>query len=714
MADIRASFFAECDELLEALHDALTLMEDGDGDGATVDSLFRAVHSIKGGAGAFGLDALTGFAHHFEAALDHLRCGELAMSADVLTLFFEAADLLQDHVHAAREGATLDKPAAHVLAALEGLAGGSQPEGETAAFTPIALALVLDESPADRVEPVPERGRDDETGPRCWSIRLQPTAALYASGNETLLVLRALCALGEASVACEVPPDLSIADADAENPRLAWQITLEGEIDRAEIDEVFDFIADVCAIHVTERPAGFRSKAGPSAMRPREDADQAPGGGGRLLEAVSAAGDDAGPQSPPDREAADGPPVWASPLQNEPATTIRVDLQKIDDLVNLVGELVINQAMLSQSVALAGIDCADVTAGLDAFLSLTRDIQDKVMSARAQLVKPLFQRMSRVVREASVLLGKEVRLKTEGGATEVDRTVIERLAEPLTHMIRNSVDHGIETPEQRLAAGKPREGQITLSAAHRAGRFVVEVADDGAGIDRQRVLDRARSRGLIPRDATPGDAEIDGLLFLPGFSTAGEVSAVSGRGVGMDVVKRAIEALGGRVSIDSERGIGTRFALSLPLTLAVLDGMVVQVAGQTLVIPLAAIIETASLASLAIRRIGDRVELLQMRGGLVPVLDLGVELGFRPPGAMNRDGIVLLTVTANGDRAALIVDAVKEQRQVVIKGLDPALGRIPGVAAATILGDGRIALIIDPADLSRRRHGPDAHLRKTG
>ena len=376
--------------------------------------------------------------------------------------------------------------------------------------------------------------------------------------------------------------------------------------------------------------------------------------------------------------------------------------------------MVINQAMLSQSVALAGIDCANVAAGLDDFLSLTRDIQDKVMSARAQPVKPLFQRMARVVREASLLLGKEVRLNTEGGATEVDRTVIERLAEPLTHMIRNSVDHGIESPEQRLAAGKPGEGQITLSAAHRGGRFVIEVADDGAGIDRKRVLERARSRGLVAADATPGEAEIDALLFLPGFSTAGEASALSGRGVGMDVVKRAIDALGGRLSIASERGTGTRFAISLPLTLAVLDGMVIEVAGQTLVIPLAAIIETASLASRSVLPIGNKAEVLQMRGELVPVVDLGVQLGFRPPDEVNRKGIVLLAAQASGDRVALIVDAVKEQRQVVIKGLGPAIGRIPGIAAATILGDGRVALIVDPADLSRRHRVPEAHLQMTG
>uniref|UniRef100_UPI003F6F955F chemotaxis protein CheA n=1 Tax=Thioclava electrotropha TaxID=1549850 RepID=UPI003F6F955F len=284
---------------------------------------------------------------------------------------------------------------------------------------------------------------------------------------------------------------------------------------------------------------------------------------------------------------------------------MRVDIERIDRLVNLVGELVINQAMLAQSVAEAGLPPnSAVNTGLEAFMMLTRDIQDSVMMIRAQPVKPLFQRMARIVREASSAIGKDVRLKTEGETTEVDKTVIERLADPLTHMIRNAVDHGLESPDMREAIGKPREGIVTLSAHHRSGRVVIEVSDDGGGIDRKKVFEKAIEKGLVTPDAQLSDNEIDNLLFLPGFSTADQVSALSGRGVGMDVVKSSIQSLGGRISITSEPGKGSCFSISLPLTLAVLDGMVVNVAGETLVVPLSSILETATLTSEDIRALG--------------------------------------------------------------------------------------------------------------
>ncbi|MBD3805053.1 MAG: chemotaxis protein CheA, partial [Thioclava sp.] len=384
----------------------------------------------------------------------------------------------------------------------------------------------------------------------------------------------------------------------------------------------------------------------------------------------------------------------------DPGATVRVDLERIDRLVNLVGELVINQAMLAQSVTEAGLPPnSPVMTGLEAFMMLTRDIQDSVMMIRAQPVKPLFQRMARIVREASSAVGKEVKLRTEGEATEVDKTVIERLADPLTHMIRNAVDHGLEPTETRVAAGKPREGVITLCAQHRSGRVVIEVTDDGGGINRKKVFAKAVEKGLVPADSHLSDSEIDNLLFLPGFSTADQVSALSGRGVGMDVVKSSIQALGGRIAITSEPGKGTCFSISLPLTLAVLDGMVVNVANETLVVPLSSILETATLTSEDIRVLGPETHVIHLRGAFVPLYDLGAELGYRAPKSNYEGGIVLLTAQENGERSALVVDAILEQRQVVIKGLQQSYGHIPGVAAATILGDGQIALILDPADL---------------
>ena len=321
------------------------------------------------------------------------------------------------------------------------------------------------------------------------------------------------------------------------------------------------------------------------------------------------------------------------------------------------------------------------------------------MMIRAQPVKSLFQRMSRIVREASAAVGKVVRLHTSGEGTEVDKTVIERLADPLTHMIRNAVDHGLETRETRVAAGKDPQGRVKLTAAHRSGRVVIEISDDGAGINRPKVQQLAVDKGLIPADANLSDSEIDNLLFLPGFSTASVVSDLSGRGVGMDVVRTSIQALGGRITTTSEPGKGTTFSISLPLTLAVLDGMVVKVAGETLVLPLNLVIETLTLEGKDVQMVRPGHHVIQVRSGFVPLFDLGRALGYRGP-IENFDGsVVLLIAQEDESHAALLIDNILDQRQVVIKGLDDSFHRAPGIAAATILGDGQIALILDPSDV---------------
>ncbi len=379
---------------------------------------------------------------------------------------------------------------------------------------------------------------------------------------------------------------------------------------------------------------------------------------------------------------------------------VRVDLDRIERLVNLVGELVINQAMLSQSLEQSGLSPhSDAMSGLEEFQRLTRDIQDSVMMIRAQPVKSLFQRMSRIVREASAAVGKDVRLNVIGEGTEVDKTVIERLADPLTHMIRNAVDHGLETPEKRIAAGKPPQGQINLSAAHRSGRVVIEVSDDGAGINRPRVLQIAIDKGLIPPDSALSDTEIDNLLFLPGFSTAAVVSDLSGRGVGMDVVRTAIQALGGRITITSNPGEGSTFSISLPLTLAVLDGMVIKVAGETLVLPLNLVVETLTLVNKDVQMVRPGNQVIEVRSGFVPLFDLGAALGYRAPLESFDGAVVLLIAQEDESCTALLIDNILDQRQVVIKGLDDSFYRAPGIAAATILGDGQIALILDPSDI---------------
>ena len=376
----------------------------------------------------------------------------------------------------------------------------------------------------------------------------------------------------------------------------------------------------------------------------------------------------------------------------------------------MVGELVIQQAMLAQRVTESGLArSSGVSVGLEDLELLTREIQDSVMAIRAQPVRSVFQRMPRLVREVAGLTGKRVRLVTEGEATEVDKTVVERLAEPITHMLRNAIDHGLETPEERTAAGKPAEGTVRLAALHRSGRIVIEITDDGRGINRQRVRGIAVDKGLIPDDAVLSDDEIDNLIFLPGFSTADAVSDISGRGVGMDVVKRSVQSLGGRISISSSPGKGSTFTLSLPLTLAVLDGMVVGAAGQTLVAPLSAIVESLTPRGEDVHYVGGHDAVIRFREAFVPLVDVARTMGFRdsptPPG----QGVAVVVETESGARAALMVDAIHGQRQVVIKSLETNYQQVEGVAAATILGDGRVALILDiDALVSNARRRPAA------
>ncbi len=723
MIEIRASFFVECEELLESLQDGLQIMDDGVADDETINVVFRAVHSIKGGAGAFGLEELVRFAHQFESVLDGVRSGNIDADRSAISVFFQSGDILADLVRAARDDTPQDYTSTQaVLTSLETILGHSaadEPEEVIDDFQPMSLALDLglDDTGLTDAGPPDTRLANDTDTPVFedgYTIRFVPDSSLYASGNEPLHLLRLLREMGDIQVMCDTTSIPALADIDEEKSYLSWTIHLTTDEEEDAVREVFDFVADLCSLTITSPQAGNDdTPPSPPDFPPLDDASptlpplctvdsQTTTGVKTTNEQPTAAPAATLPSVPANQD----PPTPVKSAPAKPRPTVRVDLERIDRLVNLVGELVINQAMISQSVAEADLlSNTAVAEGLDEFMQLTRDIQDSVMMIRAQPVKSLFQRMSRIIRESSSMIGKTVRLKTEGDETEVDKTVIERLADPLTHMIRNAVDHGVETPVDRLAAGKPEEGIVTLSAGHRSGRVIIEVSDDGAGINRPRVLQIALEKGLVQESAQLSDAEIDNLLFMPGFSTASEVSDLSGRGVGMDVVKSAILALGGRVTIQSEPGGGTTFTISLPLTLAVLDGMVIDVAQQTLVVPLNTITETLTLTENDIRPLGPETSVIKVRDTFVPLLDLGAELGYRTPMDSYIGAIVLLIAQEDGTHAALVVDAIQDQRQVVIKGLQDTFGRVPGVAAATILGDGKIALILDPLDAIANANG---------
>ena len=672
MQAIRDTFFQECEEQLGELETGLLAMQDGSADDETVNAVFRAVHSIKGGAGAFKLDRLVKFAHAFETTLDRLRNNQLQPAPAVMKTMLRSADVLADLVTSSREnGAFDDARSNELIAELSGL-NDDQPaaaEGEDNPFAalgwePVALTVAPEVSD--------------------YHIAFRPKSELYAKGNETTRLLRELERLGSLTVQCEVAEIPLLSHLEPEQSYLSWRAVLRSDQDLATVQAVFEFVDGDCQLDI-ESIEPMAPEAEPAAFEASPEPAPASTGEPRAL----AAGE---PKAAESRPAKPEAAAAANAAQN----TIRVDLDRVDRLINLVGELVINQAMLTQRVLEAGaVKNASIATGLDDLEHLTRDIQESVMAIRAQPVRPLFQRMSRIVREIADATGKNVRLKTEGEGAEVDRNVIERLADPLTHMIRNAVDHGLERPDARIAAGKPAQGEVRLSAAHKSGRVVIEIADDGRGIDRPKVKAIAVKKGLIPPDAPLSDTEIDNLLFLPGFSTAETISNISGRGVGMDVVKRSIQALGGRISITTRPGFGSTFSMSLPLTLAVLDGMVVKVADQTLVVPLNAILETMKPKGDEVHGLGPDSQVIRIRDGFTPLIDVGYALGFRPHRADPMSGVTILIETEGGVRSALMVDAIQDQRQVVIKSLEANYGHVEGIAAATILGDGRIALILD-------------------
>ena len=708
MAAIKQTFFQECEEQLAELENGLLAIERQEGDHETINAVFRAVHSIKGGAGAFGLDDLVRFAHTFETTLDLMRSSELEITPGLVKLMLRAAAGVAYRGRCSRAGADLHRARSAPLTGERARAASGEAAAPAFEAPAPAAPAVADEPAPDENGFVPIRfSLDDLIGGPAFSaeetpadapltVRFRPKPELYAKANDAVVLLREIRRLGEAKIACDTSEIPMLTELDPEGAYLSWTVELDPAIEEASVREIFEFVVFDCDLDIGTAPepvsATILTLPEPVAVVVEAAFAPAPVQQAETATVIQLA---------PDREMTPTESlIKAGQTQQAAAasqqTTIRVDLDRVDRLIDLVGELVINQSMLAQRVTEAGIArLSEVAVGLDDLEHLTREIQDSVMAIRAQPVRPIFQRMSRVVREVADMTGKSVRLVTEGEGCEVDKTVIERLADPLTHMIRNAIDHGLERPEERVAAGKAEQGIVRMTAAHRSGRVIIEVSDDGAGINRARVKELAVKKGLIEATAQLSDSEIDDLIFHPGFSTASSISDVSGRGVGMDVVKRSIQALGGRISITSRPGRGTVFTLSLPLTLAVLDGMVVTVSGQTLVVPLTAIVETLQPKKQDVHGLGDTSRVIAIRGSFVPLIDIGRELGYRQEEADPLNSVAIMVESENRSQSALLVDGIIGQQQVVIKSLETNYGHVFGVAAATILGDGRVAVILD-------------------
>ncbi|HLO77979.1 MAG TPA: chemotaxis protein CheA [Magnetospirillum sp.] len=694
LSQFKATYFEECAELLASAEEILSRIHDGSGTVEDLNAVFRCVHSIKGGAGAFAFDELVHFAHVFETTMDALRSGRADLSTHVADLLVRGNDVLGDFVRAAQEGVAL--PADHGADVLAQMA--AIPDGNAPATTKPATATAAPKPAAE--PPAPE-----DNGFKTYSISFLPTLAMLRTGNDPLLMIRELAALGDLDVKVDrskLPP---LTEMDPQASYLSWTFTLITDRDKSSIADVFEFVeGDTATITITELQPEvegdgwglFATAPAAAEAAPAPTGGAVEGDGWGLFEPLPAANTAAAAPQPakavptpaPTQAAAAGGPVHTA--------SIRVDLDKVDRLVNMVGELVITQAMLGQQASGFSVEShPELIQGLQELSHHTRELQESVMAIRAQPVKALFSKAPRLVRDLSTKLGKQARLVMSGENTEVDKTVIEQLSDPLTHLIRNALDHGLETPEERIAVGKPAEGTIHLGAEHRSGRIVIEITDDGRGIDRKRVLEKAIEKGLVERGQSLSDEQIDMLIFAPGFSTASAVSDVSGRGVGMDVVRKNIQDVGGRVVVQSTPGAGSRFILSLPLTLAVMDGMLVAIGGHRYVLPLTNIVESLRPAAHQARTLVDVGDVLTLRGEYIRLIPLHSLFGIHNAITDPTRGLVVVVETEGGDRVGLLVDELLGQQQVVIKSLDANFRPVEGISAATILGDGRVALILD-------------------
>ncbi len=593
-------FFDETAEHLSNMESMLLAIDPATASADDLNAVFRAAHSMKGGAGTFGFTDMTDVTHVLETLLDRVRKNEMALTGEMVDAFLQAGDVVKMQLEAHRNGAELaDKaPAVEVCARLKQLTEG----GGAPAVAPTAAAA---------------------------------------------------------------PPPAAAAD------------------------DGFGFFDDAAGVPQTAADAGdgfFGDPPAPPAVEAAADLPRSPGRRATDDPAVAVA---ASGRRPGDKVA-----VSAQAEQS----SIRVSVEKVDTLINLVGELVITQAMLAQNASnLDPVIYEKLLNGMAQFERNTRDLQESVMSIRMMPISFVFSRYPRVVRDLASKLNKQVELKTEGEGTELDKGVIEKLADPLTHLVRNSLDHGVESPEVRVAAGKPAKGTITLRAFHRGGNIMVEVIDDGAGLSRERLLAKARERGMNVSDAM-SDQEVYQLIFEAGFSTAAQVTDVSGRGVGMDVVRRNIREMGGNVEISSKLGEGTRIAIRLPLTLAILDGMSVGVGSEVFIIPLTYITESLQPAPDHIKTIAGQGCVVQVRGEFLPVVALHEVFNVKPKVTEFHKGIMVM-LESEGTKTALFVDELLGQHQVVIKSLESNYRRVQGVSGATIMGDGRVALILDVAGL---------------
>ncbi|MFQ5470048.1 MAG: chemotaxis protein CheA [Gammaproteobacteria bacterium] len=655
ITQFHATFFEESFEGLEIMETSLLALEVGSVDENEINCIFRAAHSIKGGSATFGFTAVAEFTHAVETLLDEMRNGHRNATQEIIQILLNSVDVLRELLTATRDGTDIDSnTVAEVQNKIEAILkeNGNDASAPQTAAEPTATAA-------------------GKNGLVEWKISFRPHAHLMLNGNDPERIISELATLGDCQVVADKTKVPSFKELNPEECYLAWDITLHTDVAENEISEIFEWVEDDCDLEITAtnipKPEIINEQKAPEAI----SSEKAP---------------------------AAAKPRAQKPSLAPESSSIRVSIDKVDALINMVGELVITQSMIGQ------LDCdyEDFDAsrmeklrdGLTLLERNTRELQESVMRIRMLPISFVFNRFPRMVHDLSIKLEKNIELKISGEQTELDKTVMEKIGDPLVHLIRNSLDHGIEKPDVRASKDKPETGTINLNAYHQGGNIVIEIKDDGAGLNKEKLLNKAINSGLIDKVEKLSDEAIYDLIFHPGLSTADTISDVSGRGVGMDVVRKNIKALGGNIEVNSTPDIGTTLTIRLPLTLAILDGQLVRVGNETYIISLIAIIESLQIHKRSLNTITGKAELYKVRDEYIPVVRLHDIFNIKPDNTNLEDGL-LVVVEGGGHKVGLFVDELLGQQQVVIKSLESNFRRVEGVSGATILGDGTVALILD-------------------
>jgi two-component system chemotaxis sensor kinase CheA len=656
LAQFHETFFEESFEALGSMEAALLKLSAGEADAELINTIFRVAHSIKGGSATFGFADVAAFTHTLETLLDQLRSGQRQVQSNIVDGLLRSVDVLRDMLTATQRKQPSD-PA---------LTAGLNAE----------LQAIM-KSPAGAIG-----GADDGRVIAGWRIGLVPGPLMMEHGNDPLRMMRELATLGTLVTRVDAGKVLTLAELDPEVCLLSWQMELRTDAERSAVEQIFEWAEGECTLSIEPLSPVAAMHGGPSAATAAAAAKVA-----ATAAAASGPVAAAAPKTQPTPEAVRS--------GSGEGGSIRVSIEKIDELLNSVGELVITQSVCSQLAAvLEGRQADELRNALVQFERHLRSLQESVMRVRMLPIASIFNRFPRMIRDLGQRLGKKMQLKMSGDQTELDKTVLEKIGDPLVHLVRNAVDHGIEMPDKRRAAGKDEQGTISLHAYHKGGNVIVEVSDDGAGLQRDKILAKARERGLVGADEELSDDKILNLIFAPGFSTAELVSDVSGRGVGMDVVRRNINEIGGHVQLYSTPGKGSTVRIRLPLTLAILDGQLTRVGREIYIVPIVSIVETIQIKRDQISSLAQKAELFRLRDEYIPIIRLYELFGVQADNTDLLNGLLMI-VEADGKRVGLFVDELLSQQQVVIKSLETNFRQVTALAGATMLGDGRVALILD-------------------